>query len=109
MPSGHYGRGARGEKGVYRHPDCFNVTGDSDGANLATLGERLVYKYFPSLHAIYDALFARGNLRLTVYVEDAIRDCEPGLDSLLEGARASTRCATREVGLAPLLFFRPIP
>jgi AcrR family transcriptional regulator len=68
-----------------------------------------LYKYFPSLHAIYDALFARGNVRLTEYVEDAMRDCEPGLDRLLEGSRAFTRWATREVGLAPLLFFRPIP
>jgi len=68
-----------------------------------------LYKYFPSLHAIYDALFARGNVRLTEYVEDAMRDCEPGLDCLLEGVRAFTRWATREVGLAPLLFLRPIP
>lgn len=31
----------RGGKGVYHHPDCFNVTGDWDGAESATLGERL--------------------------------------------------------------------
>ena len=30
----------RGGKGVYHHPDCFNVTGDWDGAESATLGER---------------------------------------------------------------------
>jgi AcrR family transcriptional regulator len=68
-----------------------------------------LYKYFPSLHAIYDALFARGNAQLTEYVEDAIQGCEPGLDCLLEGLRAFTRWGTREVGLAPLLFWRPIP
>jgi len=68
-----------------------------------------LYKYFPSLHAIYDALFARGNAFLSDYVDEAVRDCEPGLDRLLEGARAFTRWGTREVGLAPLLFWRPIP
>jgi AcrR family transcriptional regulator len=68
-----------------------------------------LYKYFPSLHAIYDALFARGNAQLTEYVEDATRDCEPGLDRLLEGLRAFTRWGTCQVGLAPLLFWRPIP
>lgn len=68
-----------------------------------------LYKYFPSLHAIYDALFARGNAQLTAYVDDAIQDCEPGLDRLLEGQRAFIRWGTREVGLAPLLFWRPIP
>jgi AcrR family transcriptional regulator len=68
-----------------------------------------LYKYFPSLHAIYDALFARGNAQLTEYVDDAMRDCEPGLDRLLEGLRAFTRWGTRELGLAPLLFWRPIP
>jgi AcrR family transcriptional regulator len=68
-----------------------------------------LYKYFPSLHAIYDGLFARGNAQLAEYVEDAVRDREPGLDRLLEGGRAFIRWGTREVGLAPLLFWRPIP
>lgn len=68
-----------------------------------------LYKYFPSLHAIYDGLFARGNAQLARYVGDAIEGCEPGLDCLLEGQRAFIRWSTREVGLAPLLFWRPIP
>ena len=68
-----------------------------------------LYKYFPSLHAIYDGLFARGNTQLAEHVETAVRDRDPGLDRLLEGARAFIRWSTREVGLAPLLFWRPIP
>lgn len=68
-----------------------------------------LYKYFPSLHAIYDALFARGNALLTAHVEEAMQGSEPGLERLLEGVRAFTRWGTREVGLAPLLFWRPIP
>lgn len=34
----------RGGKGVYHHPDCFNVTGEWDGAEKTpTLGERVVH------------------------------------------------------------------
>ena len=33
----------RGGKGVYHHPDCYNVTGDWDGAENATLGERRIH------------------------------------------------------------------
>ncbi|MEU4607865.1 TetR/AcrR family transcriptional regulator [Kribbella sp. NPDC023972] len=68
-----------------------------------------LYKYFPSLHAIYDGLFARGNVQLAQYIDDALHGCEPGLDCLLEGQRAFIRWSTREVGLAPLLLWRPIP
>lgn len=41
VPPGHYVE-VRGGKGVYHHPDCFNVTGEWEGADLAVLGERLV-------------------------------------------------------------------
>ena len=33
----------RGGKGVYHHPDCYNVTGECDGAESATLGERVIH------------------------------------------------------------------
>lgn len=68
-----------------------------------------VYKYFPSLHGLYDALFARGNARLAAYVDDALRDLEPGLDRLLEATRAIMRWSMLHRGLAPLIFWRPIP
>lgn len=68
-----------------------------------------LYKYFPSLHGVYDALFARGNTRLTAYVEDAVRDLEPGLERLLEATRAIMRWSMLNRGLATLLFWRPIP
>jgi len=68
-----------------------------------------VYKYFPSLHGVYDALFARGNGRLAAYVEHAVRDLDPGLDRLLEGSRAIMRWGMLNRGLATLLFWRPIP
>lgn len=41
VPAGHYVE-IRGGRGVYHQPDCFNVTGDWDGADTAVLGERLV-------------------------------------------------------------------
>lgn len=68
-----------------------------------------VYKYFDSLNAVYDALFARGQAGLETYVYDAVGDCEPGLQTLLEGERALIRWATLEPGLAALLFWRPVP
>ena len=68
-----------------------------------------VYKYFPSLHGVYDALFARGNARLASYVDEAVRDCAPGLDRLLEATRAIVQWSTLNRGLASLLFWRPIP
>jgi AcrR family transcriptional regulator len=68
-----------------------------------------VYKYFPSLQGVYDALFARGNARLASFVDDAVRDHDPGLDRLLESSRAIGRWSMLNRGLAPLLFWRPIP
>jgi len=68
-----------------------------------------VYKYFPSLHGVYDALFARGNDRLAAFVDDAVADLDPGLDRLLESARAMMRWSMLNRGLASLLFSRPIP
>ena len=41
VPYGSYVE-IKGGKGVYHHPDCYNATGDWDGADTATLGERLV-------------------------------------------------------------------
>ena len=68
-----------------------------------------LYKYFPSLHAIYDALFALGNARLVEYVEESVQGLDHGLDRLLTGSRAIVRWSTLNPGLSPLLFWRPIP
>lgn len=68
-----------------------------------------LYKYFPSLNGVYDELFARGNTRLGSYVDDAVRDLEPGLERLLEATRAIMRWSMRNQGLAPLLFWRLVP
>lgn len=68
-----------------------------------------VYKYFDSLHAIYDGLFARGQAQVLEAIEGAVRGCEPGLASLLAGHREFLHWSTRELGLASLMFWRPVP
>lgn len=68
-----------------------------------------LYKYFASLHAVYDGLFARGNTRMTEYVDAATEHLDPGLDRMLEIARAMTRWSMLNPGLATLLFWRPVP
>ncbi len=68
-----------------------------------------LYKYFPSLHSIYDALVARGNAQVTAYIQAATKDARPGLQRTLASSRAMVRWSMREPGLAPLLYWRPIP
>lgn len=41
VPAGSYVE-VKGGNGVYHHPDCYNVTGDWDGADQARLGQLLV-------------------------------------------------------------------
>jgi AcrR family transcriptional regulator len=68
-----------------------------------------LYKHFASLHDIYDALFLRGNERITAYVDAAVANLEPGLERALEQSRAMVRWAVDEPGLAALMFWRPVP
>ena len=46
---------------------------------------------------------------MALFVDDAVRDLDPGLDRLLEATRAIVRWSMLNRGLAPLLFWRPIP
>jgi AcrR family transcriptional regulator len=68
-----------------------------------------LYKYFPSLNALYDSLFETGNRELSRYVDAARENHAPGLDRLLEQSRAIVRWSMLEPGLAALLFWRPVP
>jgi AcrR family transcriptional regulator len=89
-----------------------------DGVNALSISEvarRLgvqppsIYKYFPSLIAIYDALFERG-MRLHLEVQrDAMADAAPGLDALTKGLEATGRWALANRALAQLMFWRPVP
>ncbi len=86
-----------------------------NGLSLAEVARRLgvqppsLYKYFPSLMAIYDALFLRGQLEHLSLMRDAMAHAEPGLDALTRGLEASGRWALAHRATAQLLFWRPVP
>ena len=68
-----------------------------------------LYKYFPSLHAMYDALFARGLAGTDEAVQAAVASAEPGIDAIRAAARAVVRWSVEHPALAQLLFWRPVP
>ena len=68
-----------------------------------------LYKYFPSLHAIYDALFARGIAATAAVLADAVEDQPEGVARLRVGTTALIRWAVENPALAQLLFWRPVP
>ena len=68
-----------------------------------------LYRYYPSLMAIYDALFRRGQLANLEVVRAAVENAAPGLDALAAGMSAAGRWAVENPTLAQLLFWRPIP
>ena len=86
-----------------------------NGLSLAEVARRLgvqppsLYKYFPSLMAVYDALFLRGELEHLEVMRSAMAGAEPGLPALKGGLEASGRWALTNRALAQLLFWRPVP
>jgi AcrR family transcriptional regulator len=90
----------------------------AEGVNALSLAEvarRLgvqppsLYKYFPSLLAVYDALFRRGMQEHLEVMRAAMADAEPGLEALTVGLEASGRWCLENRALAQMLFWRPIP
>ncbi len=86
-----------------------------NGLSLAEVARRLgvqppsLYKYFPSLMAVYDALFRRGQLEHLAVMRQAMAEAEPGLDALIHGLEASGRWLLGHPATAQLLFWRPVP
>ena len=68
-----------------------------------------LYKYYPSLLAVYDALFRRGQLANLEALREGMRDAAPGLDAVVGGMEATGRWAVANPVLAQLLFWRPVP
>ena len=68
-----------------------------------------LYKYFPSVLAVHDALFLRGQRANLDVLERATAASEPGLPALLAGLTATARWAVANPVLAQLLFWRPVP
>jgi len=87
----------------------------ANGLSLAEVARRLgvqppsLYKYFPSLMAVYDALFLRGQLEHLDVMRQAMADAEPGLTALTVGLEASGRWLLANRAVAQLLFWRPVP
>ena len=86
-----------------------------NGLSLAEVARRLgvqppsLYKYFPSLMAVYDALFLRGQLDNLAEMRRGMAGAEPGLAALIAGLEASGRWALANRAVAELLFWRPVP
>jgi len=83
--------------------------------SLAEVARRLgvqppsLYKYFPSLMAIYDALFLEGQRANLEAMRGGMQGAEPGLDALTAGLEASGRWCLANRAVAELLFWRPVP
>ena len=67
-----------------------------------------LYKYFPSLHAMYDALFARGLAEERVAVLAAMDGLPRGVPRLRAAAAAIVRWCVEHPALAQLLHWRPV-
>jgi AcrR family transcriptional regulator len=86
-----------------------------NGLSLAEVARRLgvtppsLYKYFPSLMAVYDALYARSARAHHEVMRAAMDAAEPGLTALEAGLVASGHWCLEHRGLAQLLFWRPVP
>jgi AcrR family transcriptional regulator len=86
-----------------------------NGLSLAEVARRLgvqppsLYKYFPSLMAIYDALFLEGQRANLEAMRAGMQGVEPGLEKLIAGLEASGRWCLANHAVAELLFFRPVP
>src|SRR6201996_6992752 len=68
-----------------------------------------LYKYYPSLLAVYDALFRRGQLANLEALREGLRGRSPGLDAAASALEAAGRWAVANPVLAQLLFWRPVP
>ena len=84
------------------------------GLSLSEVARRLgvappsLYKYFPSLAAVYESLFLLGQQRHLAEMRTAMSG-RSGLDALHHGLDASGRWALENRALAQLMFWRPVP
>jgi AcrR family transcriptional regulator len=86
-----------------------------NGLSLAEIARRLgvqppsLYKYFPSLMAVYDALFKRGQVANLAVIRAAMEEAEPGLPAIVAGLDAACAWSMDHRGLAQLMWWRPVP
>ena len=109
---------------VLDHAVEIMTTDGVAGLSLGEIARRMgirtpsLYVYFPSKHALYDALFARGAREIGQVVGDesarllASLDDDPQRpveDVLLEAAATFVRWAVEHPAYTQLLFWRPVP
>jgi AcrR family transcriptional regulator len=86
-----------------------------NGLSLAEVARRLgvtppsLYKYFSSLMAVFDALFARGAREHLEIMREGMSGVEPGLPALEAALEAGGRWCLEHRAIAQLLFWRPVP
>lgn len=68
-----------------------------------------LYKYFPSLHAVYDALFARGLAANAHAVHAAIESLPRGVPRIRAAVQENVRWCMAHHALAQLLYWRVVP
>ena len=68
-----------------------------------------LYKYYPSLLAVYDALFRRGQQANLEALREGMHGAAPGLATVAGAMEAAGRWAAANPVLAQLLFWRPVP
>src|SRR5438477_2331680 len=104
-------RGRRRQETIEEILDIAVVVMTEEGVNglsLAEVARRLgvqppsLYKYFPSLMAVFDALFGRGQEEHLAVMRDAMAGAEPGLAALTAGLEASGRWSVDNCAVAHL-------
>jgi AcrR family transcriptional regulator len=86
-----------------------------NGLSLAEVARRLgvqppsIYRYYPSLMAIYDDLFRQGQIENLEVMRRAIEAAQPGIPAITAALEASGRWLLAHRALAQLLFWRPVP
>ena len=68
-----------------------------------------LYKYFPSRHAMYDALFARGLAAQQAAVRTVVEELPRGVPRIRAAAASVVGWAVEHPALAQLLHWRPVP
>ena len=68
-----------------------------------------LYKWFPSVLAVHDAVFARGQQANLATWRAGVAGAEPGLAALSAGMTATAHWAVAHPVEAQLLFWRPVP
>src|SRR5215469_1166430 len=85
------------------------------GLSMSEIARRLgmrqpsLYKYFGSLRAVYDALFARGLAGSGAAIQAAVGEGPGGAVTIRAAGRALVRWAVENPALAQLLYWRPVP